>query len=131
MGDHGLRRQGRLGRRPGADQGRQARRGDHTFSDAKNVGLYTACENNGTAWDFLKFTTSEEQDGKWLNTTGQMPLRQDLVTTYPDYFAENPAYTQFADQAGRVVEVPNVANSTEIWQDVPRHVDQGRDLRRG
>jgi multiple sugar transport system substrate-binding protein len=87
-----------------------------TFSDAKNVGLYTACENNGTAWDFLKYTTSLASDEEWLNTTGQMPLRKDLVTTYPDYLAENPAYTQFADQAGRVIEVPNVANSTEIWQ---------------
>ena len=87
-----------------------------TFSDAKNVGLYSACENNGTAWEFLKYTTSLASDEEWLNTTGQMPLRKDLVTTYPDYLAENPDYTQFADQAGRVIEVPNVANSTEIWQ---------------
>lgn len=87
-----------------------------TFSDAKNVGLYSACKNNGTAWEYLKYTTSLASDEEWLNTTGQMPLRKDLVTTYPEYLAENPDYTQFADQAGRVIEVPNVANSTEIWQ---------------
>lgn len=87
-----------------------------TFSDAKNVGLFSACDAKGTAWDVLKFATSEEQDGVWLEETGQMPLRQDLTATYPDYFAANPAYEQFGDQAARTVEVPNVQNSVEIWQ---------------
>jgi len=87
-----------------------------TFSDAKNVGLFSACDAKGTAWDVLKFATSEEQDGIWLEETGQMPLRQDLTATYPDYFAANPAYEQFGDQAARTVEVPNVQNSVEIWQ---------------
>ncbi|WP_037365364.1 ABC transporter substrate-binding protein [Nakamurella lactea] len=89
----------------------------HTFSDAKNVGLYTSCKNTGTAWDFLKFATSEEQDGKLLELTGQMPLRTDLPTTYADYFKKNPEYAEFASQAARTVEVPNVPNSVEIWQD--------------
>lgn len=87
-----------------------------TFSDAKNVGMFTACENQATAWDVLKFATSEEQDGMWLEATGQMPLRQDLTGTYPDYFSANPAYEVFGDQAARTVEVPNVPNSVEIWQ---------------
>ena len=88
----------------------------YTFSDAKNIGLYSACENQGTAFDVLEFATSEEQDGKLLETTGQMPLREDLTGTYPEYFAEHPEYEVFADQASRTVEVPNVANSIEIWQ---------------
>ncbi|GAA1758909.1 extracellular solute-binding protein [Agromyces humatus] len=87
-----------------------------TFSDAKNVAMFTACDNQATAWDVLKFSTSEEQDGIWLDETGQMPLRQNLTETYPDYFAANPAYEQFGDQAARTVEVPNVPNSIEIWQ---------------
>jgi multiple sugar transport system substrate-binding protein len=37
-----------------------------TFSDAKNIGLYTACKNQATAWDVLKFSTSVEQDGQLL-----------------------------------------------------------------
>lgn len=88
----------------------------YTFSDAKNIGLFTACENKATAWDVLKFATSEEQDGIWLETTGQMPLRQNLTETFPDYFEANPAYEQFGDQASRTVEVPNVPNSVEVWQ---------------
>ena len=88
----------------------------YTFSDAKNIGLYSACENQGTAWELLKFATSEEQDGKLLEMTGQMPLRRDLQGTYPEYFKAHPEYVDFADQASRTVEVPNVANSIEIWQ---------------
>ncbi|TFD33096.1 extracellular solute-binding protein [Cryobacterium cryoconiti] len=88
----------------------------YTFSDAKNVGMFTACENQATAWDVLKFATSEEQDGQLLDLTGQMPLRQDLPTVYSEYFAANPAYEQFGDQASRMVEVPNVSSSVAAWQ---------------
>jgi multiple sugar transport system substrate-binding protein len=88
----------------------------YTFSDAKNVGLFTACKSKATAWDVLKFATSEEQDGQLLEITGQMPLRQELTATFPEYFEANAAYKVFGDQANRVVEVPNVANSIEVWQ---------------
>ncbi|MEJ3405803.1 hypothetical protein WDJ51_13765 [Rathayibacter sp. YIM 133350] len=64
----------------------------------------------------LKFATSEDQDGKLLEMTGQMPIRQGLTDAYPDYFTANPAYQQFGAQAERTVEVPNVQNSVEIWQ---------------
>jgi multiple sugar transport system substrate-binding protein len=87
-----------------------------TFSDAKNVAIYSACANQGTAWELLKFATSEEQDGAFLDMTGQLPLRQDLQTTYAPYFKDHPEYELFADQASRTVEVPNVPNSVAIWQ---------------
>jgi multiple sugar transport system substrate-binding protein len=89
----------------------------HTFSDAKNIALYSACKNQGTAWGLLKFATSKEQDGKLLEMTGQMPLRTDLATTYSSYFQQHPEYKLFADQAARTVEVPNVPNSVSIWQE--------------
>jgi multiple sugar transport system substrate-binding protein len=94
----------------------QAQTEGSTFSDAKNVAMYSACENQGTAWEVMKFATSKEQDGKLLAETGQMPMRKDLPATYADYFAKNPLYKQFAEQAGRTVEVPNVSNSVEVWQ---------------
>ena len=94
----------------------QAQTEGSTFSDAKNVAMYSACENQGTAWEVMKFATSKEQDGKLLADTGQMPMRKDLPTVYADYFAKNPLYKQFAEQAGRTVEVPNVCNSVEVWQ---------------
>ena len=87
-----------------------------TFSDAKNIGLYSACKNQGTAWDVLKFSTSKAQDQKLLETTGQMPLRENLQTTYASYFAKNPAYQAFGDQASRTVEVPPGPNTVEMLQ---------------
>lgn len=88
----------------------------YSFSDAKNVAMYSACKAQGTAWKVLKFATSEEQDGSLLEKTGQMPLRADVEATFPDYFAANPDYSTFASQAARTVEVPNVTNSIEVWQ---------------
>jgi multiple sugar transport system substrate-binding protein len=88
----------------------------YTFSDAKNVGLFTACKNQGTAWEVLKFATGPEQDGELLAKTGQMPLRENLQSEYPDYFAKNPAYKQFGDQASRTVEVPGGPHTVEMLQ---------------
>jgi multiple sugar transport system substrate-binding protein len=90
----------------------------NTFTDAKNIGLYSACQNQQTAWNVLKFATSKDQDGKLLEQTGQMPIRSDLPTTYAGYFKSHPEYKTFADQAARTVEVPNVPNSVEIWQEI-------------
>jgi multiple sugar transport system substrate-binding protein len=88
----------------------------HTFSDAKNVAIYSACKAKGTAWDVLKFATSKDEDGSLLDKTGQMPLRSDLASAFPDYFQAHPEYKEFASFASRTVEVPNVDNSIEIWQ---------------
>jgi multiple sugar transport system substrate-binding protein len=96
----------------------QASMGDAapTFSDAKNVAMYASCTNRGTAWDFMKFSTSTDQDGKLLTLTGQMPLRKGLQQQYAAYFSAHPQYTTFAAKAEHVIEVPNVANSVEVWQ---------------
>jgi multiple sugar transport system substrate-binding protein len=96
----------------------------YTFSDAKNVAIYSACKAQGTAWEVLKFATSEEQDGALLDSTGQMPMRDGVEAAYPDYFKANPDYTEFAAQAARTVEVPNVANSIEIWQTFRDHYSE-------
>nr|WP_300336699.1 sugar ABC transporter substrate-binding protein [Actinomyces sp.] len=87
-----------------------------SFADSKNVSMFATSINRQTAWEFLKFATSVEQDGKFLEATGQMPIRSDLATSYSDYFKSNPEYEQFAGLASRTVDVPNIANSTEVWQ---------------
>ena len=87
-----------------------------TYADAKNVGLMTACDHRATAWDFLKFSTSEEADGGLLQETGQMPLRRDLEQTYPDYFEEHPAYRDFAAAVPTALDSPYMQNSIQIWQ---------------
>ncbi len=87
-----------------------------TFADSKNVSMFTTSKNQKTAWEFLKFATSEDNDGDFLAETGQMPIRTDLADTYAEYFQENPQYEQFASLAARTVDVPNVPNSVEVWQ---------------
>jgi multiple sugar transport system substrate-binding protein len=89
----------------------------NTFSDAKSVAMYSSCKNRGTAWDVMKFATSKKQDGKLLDVTGQMPMREDVTGTYPDFFAENPEYLPYAKAAAHTVEVPSVPNSITIWQE--------------
>lgn len=87
-----------------------------TFADSKSVSMFTACENQGTAWEFLKFSTSEDSDGQLLEATGQMPMRTGLTDTYGDYFAANPNYVAFAEQAEKTADVPSIPNSVEAWQ---------------
>ncbi|OEU91722.1 sugar ABC transporter substrate-binding protein [Streptomyces abyssalis] len=88
----------------------------HTFSDEKSVSMFSACRNRATAWDVLKFATSKKQDRAFLDATGQMPMRPDLLGTYEQWFEKNPAYREFGDQADRIVEVPSVAGSVDVWQ---------------
>ncbi|GAB3576608.1 extracellular solute-binding protein [Leifsonia lichenia] len=88
----------------------------YTFPDAKNVGMYTSCKNQGTAWDVLKFATSKDQDNKLLNVTGQMPIRDNLATVYADYFAAHPAYKEFGAQSARTVDDPSGPNTVAQLQ---------------
>ncbi|UGS27013.1 extracellular solute-binding protein [Microbacterium resistens] len=87
-----------------------------TFADSKSVSMFTACKNQGTAWEFLKYSTSVDSDGQLLEETGQMPMRTDLESTYADYFAANPDYVAFATQAEATADVPSIPNSVEAWQ---------------
>ena len=88
----------------------------HTFTDAKNVAMYASCKNRATAWAVLKFASSMTQDGKLLQMTGQMPMRTGLQQNFASYFSQNPAYNDFAAQAARMVEVPQLPESITIWQ---------------
>ncbi len=88
----------------------------YTFGDSKNVGLYTSCENKQTAWDFVKFSMNAENDLALLETTGQFPTRSDVDAVAGDYLATNPVLSTFAASVPLTVDVPNVADATEMWQ---------------
>lgn len=87
-----------------------------TFADSKNIAMFTTARHRATAWDVMRFATSLEQDGAFLEVTGQMPLRTDLLGTFGDYFARNPLYAGYGAQAARAVDVPLIPNSIEVWQ---------------
>ncbi|WP_430785355.1 ABC transporter substrate-binding protein [Actinoplanes sp. G11-F43] len=87
-----------------------------TFADSKNIGLYTACANKQTAWDFAKFATNNDNDLALLTTTGQFPTRTDVPTLAADYLAENPFFQPFAAAVPLAVDVPTVAGLAEKMQ---------------
>lgn len=88
----------------------------YTFGDSKNVGLYTSCENQQTAWDFVKFSMNADNDLALLETTGQFPIRSDISDIAADYLAANPVLETFSQSVPLTVDVPNIPNATEIWQ---------------
>ena len=65
-----------------------------------------------------------------LDKTGQMPLRKDLQTAYPDYFTKNKDYQIFGDQAARTVEVPAGPQHRGDAADPAGRLHQDRDQRR-
>ncbi|QNE34593.1 ABC transporter substrate-binding protein [Leifsonia shinshuensis] len=83
----------------------------YTFPDAKNIGMYTSCKNQGTAWDVIKYATSKDQDGKLLNVTGQMPIRSNVSSVYASYFDSHPAYKEFGNQSERTADDPTGVNT--------------------
>lgn len=87
-----------------------------SFADSKNIAMFTTCRNRATAWDFAKFATSLEQDRSFLEISGQMPLRRDLLGTFPEYFEQNPLYAGYGAQAANTRDVPMIPNSIEVWQ---------------
>lgn len=87
-----------------------------TFADSKNVGLYSSCKNQQTAWDFLKFATDDENDLALLETTGQFPTRTDVPELAADFLAEQPFFAQFAAAVPLAVDVPTVDGLAEKMQ---------------
>ena len=62
--------------------------------------MYSACKNRGTAWEFLKFATSEERGRRAAGGHRPDAGADRARGLYPDYFAEHKAYEMFADLAG-------------------------------
>lgn len=88
-----------------------------TFADSKNIGLYTACENQQTAWDFAKFATNDANDLALLETTGQFPTRDDVAELASDFLAENEFFEPFAASVPLAVDVPTVEGLAEKMQE--------------
>jgi multiple sugar transport system substrate-binding protein len=90
--------------------------GTSTFADSKNVGLYSSCKNQQTAWDFLKFATNDENDLALLEITGQFPTRTDVPELAADFLAENTFFEPFAASVPLAVDVPTVDGLAEKMQ---------------
>ena len=89
----------------------------YTFSDAKNVAIYSACKAQGHG---LGGPEVRHQRGAGRLAAGEHRPDADAGRTSrrrtPTTSRPTPTTQTFAAQAARTVEVPNVANSIEIWQ---------------
>ena len=87
-----------------------------TFADSKNIGLYSSCENQQTAWDFLKFATNDDNDLALLEGTGQFPTRTDVDELAADFLASEPFFEPFSTGVPLAVDVPTVGGLAEKLQ---------------
>jgi len=73
----------------------------YTYCDPKNIVIFNTCSNPQLAFDFIKFTLSEENDLKFLELTNQLPRRKkiDENPLFEEYFKNHSKMKIFAEQA--------------------------------
>ncbi len=73
----------------------------YTYCDPKNIVIFNTCANPQLAFDFIRFTLSEQNDLKFLELTNQLPRRKkiDENPLFEEYFRNNSKMKTFAEQA--------------------------------
>ncbi|MCF6269108.1 MAG: extracellular solute-binding protein [Melioribacteraceae bacterium] len=73
----------------------------YTYCDPKNIVIFNTCRNPQLAFDFIKFTLSEQNDLKFLELTNQLPRRKKIEENplFEEYFNSNSKMKIFAEQA--------------------------------
>ena len=103
----------------------------HTFSDAKNVAIYSACKAKGTAWDVAEV---RHQQGRRTARCSTRPARCRCAPTSRPPTRTTSRRTRSTrsspSHAARTVEVPNVDQLDRDLAEVPRRVQLVGDLRR-
>lgn len=89
----------------------------YTYADPKNIVIFNTCENPQVAWNFIKTMINREGDKVFLETSGQLPRRQQLEkdSLFSDYFLKNPKVVKFAKQANYVKGVDNCEVIVEVF----------------
>jgi len=88
-----------------------------TYSDPKNIVIFSTTKHPEEAWEFVKFLISKENDLKLLEFTSQIPFRKDLDTdpVYEEYFKENPMVLKFAKQIPYTRGSDNITQLKEVF----------------
>lgn len=87
-----------------------------TFADTKNIGIFSNCDDKDTAWEFVKFYVSKQNDVTFLQTTQQIPLRTGIADAVDKkYFDDHPLLQSFAEQAEHTLNVDQSAKLTDIF----------------
>ncbi len=88
-----------------------------TYSDPKNIVIFSTTKHPEEAWEFVKFLISKENDLQLLKITYQMPFRKDLDIdpAFKKYFKENPKTLKFAKQISYTRGTDNIPQLKEIF----------------
>lgn len=102
-----------------------AKPSEFTFSDQKNIAIFSTTRHPNEAWAFVKYITTRAADRTLLEMTSQIPLRRDLVhdPAFTDYFAHHPLVTAFARQGARVVPLDDTPHIVQILDYLSRQYE--------
>jgi len=88
----------------------------YTYADAKNISIFTTCDNKDDTWKFVEYYVSKDNDVKFFQMTQQIPLRQGIDQLMPEgFFTEYPLLKPFAQQAARTLDVDLNSHSIDIF----------------
>ncbi|MFC2134707.1 extracellular solute-binding protein [Bacteroidota bacterium] len=73
----------------------------YTYGDPKNIVIFNTCSDPESAWRFLHFMISYENDLELMKFTAQLPRRKNIDegAEYAKFFEDNPKMKAFARQS--------------------------------
>lgn len=97
----------------------------YTYGDPKNIAIFTTSKDTTTAWKFVKFILSRENDALFMRTTGQIPYRQNLEKDplFAPILKQRPYLTKFLNQSDRTRGVDDSKNLIQIFDAISRQYD--------
>lgn len=105
----------------------------YTYGDPKNIAVFTTSKSPATAWEFVKFLISRENDALFFKMTGQIPYRDDLATDklFADQIKANPVVEKFVRQTPRTRGVDDTKYLIEIFDAISRQYGEAVVYGRG
>jgi len=87
----------------------------YTFGDPRDLAIFSQSKHPNEAWEFITFMLEDKSSLALMETTGQLPVRDDLTSnaTFKAYFDEHPEMTIFADSIAYTIPMDM---SEHIWE---------------
>lgn len=88
----------------------------HTYSDPKNIVIFSSCKKPERAWQFIKTIIDKPGDLGLLELTHQLPTRKNLESDpfYKEYFKKNPMMVTFAKEIPYLKGVDNCEQIVQV-----------------
>jgi multiple sugar transport system substrate-binding protein len=88
----------------------------YTYSDPKNIVIFSSCKKPGRAWQFIKSIIGKPGDLRLLELTHQLPTRKNLESDpfYEEYFKKNSMMVTFAKEIPYLKGVDNCEQIVQV-----------------